>query len=215
MDKMRLVIAEDHAIVREGIKGLLLGNPSFDVVGEAPDGVEALRMLQELKPDILLLDISMPNLDGLSVTKQAKKKYPELKIIILTIHDSAEYVYQIFKNGADGYVLKEAAYEELLSAIDAVTKGKKFLSPGVSGDVIRHYLDNPLTQANPIDSLTQKEREVLRLITEGRSNKEMAELLFVSVKTIEFHRMNIMKKLDIHNQAALIKFGINSNLISK
>ncbi len=215
MDKMKLLIAEDHAIVREGIRGLLAGNQAFEVVGEAPDGVEALRLLNETRPDILILDISMPNLDGLSVTKQAKSKYPDLKIIILTIHDSSEYVFQIFKNGADGYVLKESAYEELLAAIEAVTGGKKFLSPGISGDVIRHYLDNPLTQANPIDTLTRKEREVLTLITEGRSNKEMAEILFVSVKTVEFHRMNIMKKLDIHNQAALIRFGINSDLVKK
>jgi DNA-binding NarL/FixJ family response regulator len=213
MSKLRLLIAEDHAIVREGIKGLLAGNPAFDVVGEAPDGVEALRMLQELNPDILILDISMPNLDGLSVTKQAKKKHPDLKIIILTIHDGSEYIYQVFKNGADGYVLKEAAYEELLAAIEAVTHDKKFLSPGVSGDVIQRYLEHPQTQANPLDSLTPKEREVLTLITDGRSNKEMADLLFVSVKTIEFHRTNIMKKLDIHNQAELIRFGINSSLI--
>lgn len=213
MEKLRIVIAEDHAIVREGIKGLLADNPAFDVIAEASDGVDALRLVDEMSPDLLLMDLSMPNLDGLSATKQAKRKHPKLKIIILTIHDSEEYIYQVFKNGADGYVLKEAAFSELLMAIDAVTRGKKFLSPNVSGDVIKRYLDHPLTEANPVDTLTAKEREVLGLITLGLSNKEMAAKLFVSVKTIEFHRMNIMKKLDIHNQAALIRFGINSGMI--
>jgi two-component system, NarL family, response regulator NreC len=212
MEKLKLLVAEDHAIVREGIMGLLAGNAAFDVVGEASDGVEALRLVDSLAPDILLMDLSMPNLDGLSATKQVKKKHPKLKVIILTIHDSEEYIYQVFKNGADGYVLKEAAYNELLSAIDAVMKGKKFLSPSVSGEVIKHYLEHPLTEANPLDTLTPKEREVLGLITQGLSNKEMASKLFVSVKTIEFHRMNIMNKLDIHNQAALIRFGINTGM---
>lgn len=207
------MIAEDHAIVREGIKGLLAANPMFDVVGEAADGIEALRMVQELNPDILLMDLSMPNLDGMSATKQVKKKHPSLKVIILTIHDSEEYVYQVFKNGADGYVLKESAYEELLAAIEAVARGKKYISPSISGDVIKRYLDHPLSQANPIDTLTNKEREVLSLIAQGYSNREMADAQFVSVKTIEFHRGNIMKKLDIHNQAALIRFGINSGIV--
>lgn len=213
MKKLKILVAEDHAIVREGIIGLLAGNPDFEVVAEAADGVDALHLVDELSPDLLLMDLSMPNVDGLTATKQAKKKHPDLKIIILTIHDSEEYIYQVFKNGADGYVLKEAAFTELLMAIDAVMHGKKFLSPSVSGDVIQHYLDNPLTEPNPIDSLTEKEREVLRMITAGMSNKEMADKRFVSVKTIEFHRMNIMKKLDIHNQAALIRFGINSGAI--
>lgn len=213
MSKLRILVAEDHAIVREGIIGLLAGNPDFEVVAEAADGVDALHLVDELQPDLLLMDLSMPNVDGLSATKQAKKKHPGLKIIILTIHDSEEYIYQVFKNGADGYVLKEAAFNELLMAIETVMRDKKFLSPSVSGDVIQHYLDNPQTETNPMDTLTEKEREVLRMITQGMSNKEMAEKRFVSVKTIEFHRMNIMKKLDIHNQAALIRFGINSGTI--
>jgi DNA-binding NarL/FixJ family response regulator len=215
MNSLRIVVAEDHAIVREGINGLLSSSAGFEVVGEAGDGVEAMRLVQELKPDLLLTDLSMPNTDGLSLTKTAKQKVPDIKVIVLTIHDSEEYIYQVFKNGADGYVLKEAAYNELLAAIEAVMGGKKYLSPSVSGDVIKHYLDHPLTAANPIDKLTPKEKEVLGLITEGMSNKEMAERLFVSVKTIEFHRMNIMNKLDIHNQAALIRFGINLNLAAK
>lgn len=213
MGKLRIVIAEDHAIVREGIIGLLAGNPGYDVVGQAEDGVEAARLVRELEPDILITDLSMPSSDGLSTIKQVKTLKQGMKIIALTIHDSEEFVFQAFKNGADAYVLKDAAYQELEAAIDAVMKGKKFLSPSISGEVIRHYLDHPLTQANPIDTLTAKEREVLALITDGCSNKEMAEKLFVSVKTIEFHRMNIMKKLDIHNQAALIRFGLRSGLL--
>lgn len=209
------MIVEDHKIVRQGIKGLLAGNSAFEVVGEAGDGVEALQQAKTLSPDIVLTDISMPNLDGLSLTREFKKRFPNTKIIILTIHKSEEYVYQILKNGADGYVLKDAAYDELVSAIEAVMSGKKYLSPTISGEVIQEYIKQPRTKKNPIDTLTQKEREILALITEGFKNKEMAEKLFVSVKTIEFHRMNIMKKLDIHNQAALVRFGVRSGLLSK
>ncbi len=209
------MIVEDHKIVRQGIRGLLAGNPAFEVVGEAGDGVEALQEAKKLSPDIVLTDISMPNLDGLSLTREFKKRFPSTKIIVLTIHKSEEYVYQILKNGADGYVLKDAAYDELVSAIEAVMSGKKYLSPSISGEVIQEYVRQPRTKKNPIDSLTQKEREILMLITEGFKNKEMAEKLYVSVKTIEFHRMNIMKKLDIHNQAALVRFGVRSGLLNK
>lgn len=214
-DKIKIMIVEDHTIVREGIRELLARNPSFEVVGEAEDGMEAIKLAPKVMPDIILMDISMPNLDGLSATKEIKKRYPNFKVLILTIHDSEEYIYQILKYGADGYVLKEAAYDELVSAIEAVMRGKKFLSPSISGEVINRYVRQPRPQKNPLDTLTQKEREILTLIAEGYKNKEMADKLFVSVKTIEFHRLNLMKKLDIHNQAALIRFAIRSGMLNK
>lgn len=214
-EKLRILIADDHAILREGIKELLIKKPEFEVVGEAADGADAVHMANALKPDVVLLDISMPNLDGLAATREIKKKHPDIKILILTIHDSEEYIYQILKYGADGYVLKEAAYEELIMAIESVARGKKYLSPSISSDVIDRYVKSTGPSGTPLDVLTQKEKEVLRLIAEGHTNREIAQKLFISVKTVEFHRLNLMKKLDIHNQASLIRFAIRLNLLEK
>lgn len=215
MAKTKILLAEDHTIVREGIRELLLKKPEFEVVGEAQDGREAVKLASSLQPDVILMDITMPNLDGLAATREIKKKHPEIKILILTIHDSEEYIYQILKYGADGYVLKEAAYEELVSAIGAVADGKKYLSPRISGEVISRYVKETRPAKTPLDMLTEKEKEVLGLIAEGYKNREIAEKLFVSVKTVEFHRLNLMKKLDIHNQAALIRFAIRLGVLNK
>ncbi|MFZ3062200.1 MAG: response regulator transcription factor [Actinomycetota bacterium] len=215
MDKTKILLAEDHTIVREGIRELLLKKPEFEVVGEAQDGREAVKLASSLKPDVILMDITMPTLDGLAATREIKKKHPEIKILILTIHDSEEYIYQILKYGADGYVLKEAAYEELVTAIGAVADGKKYLSPRISGEVISRYVKGTRPAKTPLDMLTEKEKEVLGLIAEGYKNREIAEKLFISVKTVEFHRLNLMKKLDIHNQAALIRFAIRLGILNK
>jgi DNA-binding NarL/FixJ family response regulator len=214
MSKTKLLIAEDHTIVREGIRALLSKQLNFEVIGEAEDGLAAVKLASSLKPDVVVMDISMPNLDGLAATRHLKKQCPEIKVLILTMHASEEYVYQILKNGADGYVVKDAAYEELIAAIEAVTRGKKYLSPSISGEVIDRYLREPQSSRGPLDKLTPKEKEVLRLIAEGHTNKEMAKKLFVSVKTVEFHRSNLMKKLDIHNQAALIRFAIRLGILN-
>jgi len=215
MTKTKILIADDHTIVRQGIRELLTKRHDFEVVGEAKDGTEAVKLASSLKPDVVLMDITMPNTDGLAATRHIKKVHPEIKVLILTIHDSEEYIYQILKYGADGYVVKEAAYEELVAAIEVVARGKKYLSPSISGEVITKYVQEPRSSKGPLESLTQKETEVLRLIAEGFKNKEIAAKLFVSVKTVEFHRFNVMKKLDIHNQAALIRFAIRLGMLEK
>ncbi len=215
MGKTKILIADDHTIVREGIRELLQKRGDFEVVGEAEDGVQALKLAVDLHPDVVLLDISMPNIDGLATTRQLKKRFPEMKVLILTIHDTEEYIYRILRHGADGYVVKEAAYDELVSAIQAVCLGKKYLSPSISGEVINRYVKEPRSKKSPLDSLTPKETEVLRYIAEGCTNKEIADKMFISVKTVEFHRSNVMKKLDIHNQAALIRFAIRLGMLEK
>lgn len=215
--KCRVVIAEDHTIIREGLRSLLASTKDFDIVGEAGDGREALRCCEKLKPDLVLTDLSMPRMDGTDVIQSIKKQSPNTKVIALTVHRTEEYVLATLRAGADGYVLKEATYEELMMAIRSVLKGKHYLSPEISGKLIEGYLEG--RKSFKIDSLwetlTRREREILKLIGEGYKSKEIADYLCISVHTVETHRSTLMKKLNLHNTAALVALAIEKGLVSK
>jgi len=215
--KYRIVIAEDYTILREGLRSLLSADPAFEIVGEAEDGRQAIERATELKPDLVLLDLSMPRTSGLDAIREIKRLSPQTRICVLTIHKAEEYILATLEAGADGYVLKEASHAELTLAIRSILGGKRYLSPGVSGKVIEGYLGGRKTfkTTTPWDTLTQREREILKLIAEGYRNSEIAEYLFISVKTVEKHRANLMKKLDLHSTAALTAYGIEKGLVTK
>ena len=215
--KYRIVIVEDHTILREGLRALLGVNPEFEVVGEAEDGREAIRCCETLMPDLVLMDLSMPRMHGFEAIKEIKKQNQEIKIIALTVHRREEYVLATLQAGSDGYVLKDSSHSELVMAIKSVLEGKRYLSPGVSEKVIDGYLEGKKTvkTKSSWDSLTHREREILKLIAEGYKNKDVADYLFISLKTVEKHRSNLMKKLGLHNVAALTSFAIEKGLIEK
>ena len=212
----RIVIAEDHTILREGLRSLLCSDPEFDVVGEAEDGRDAIRCVEALSPDLALMDLSMPRMNGLDAIKEIKKQNPEIKIIVLTVHKTEEYILATLQAGADGYLLKDATHSELVMAIKNVLAGKRYLSPGISEKVIEGYLEGrrTLKTKSSWDTLTQREREILKLIAEGYKNKEVADYLYISLKTVEKHRSNLMRKLDLHNVAALTAFAAEKGLIT-
>ena len=214
-EKKRIVIAEDHRILREGLKSLLASKPEFEVVGEAEDGLDAISVVRGSKPDLVLLDLSMPRLDGLSAMRDIKKVSPETRILALTVHADEDYVLEAFNEGADGYCLKDAGRAELLMALESIFSGKPYFSPGIADKVLEGYLEGrqQIKSTSAWETITRREREVLKLIGEGYKNKEIADLLFISVKTVEKHRSNIMKKLDLHNAAALTAYAIEKGLV--
>ncbi|RPI79541.1 MAG: DNA-binding response regulator [Desulfobacteraceae bacterium] len=216
-EKKKIVIAEDHNILREGLKSLLSSSNEVAVIGEAENGLEAIRRVETLKPDLLLLDLSMPKMDGLSVIKEIKSRFPETKVLALTVHESEDYILSAFKSGVEGYCLKEANRDELFSAIHTVLQGKRYFSPGISGKILTGYIEGKKT-VQPVslwDGVTEREREVLKLIGEGYKNKEIADYLCISVKTVEKHRSNIMEKLDMHTTSALTALAIDKGLVTK
>lgn len=216
-NKLSIVLADDHTILREGLRALLSADPSIEIVGEAQDGREAVRRVEKLGPDLLLMDLSMPRMSGMDAIREIKKRYPETKIIALTVHKTEEYLLTTLQAGADGFVLKDATHDELLMAIKNVMGGKSYLSPGVSQKVIEGYLKGrESTQSlSSWETLSQREREVLKLIAEGFKNKEIAEDLCISLKTVEKHRANLMKKLDLHNAAALTVYAVEKGLVNR
>ena len=209
-----IVIAEDHTILRQGLRALLSSDPDFEVVGEAEDGRAAIRSVETLSPDLLLMDLSMPRMTGMEAITEIKKGSPATKIVVLTVHKGEEYVLSALKAGADGYVLKDAGRDELVAAVKNVLAGKRYLSLDISEKVIGGYLEGRRAlKTTPWDTLTQREREILKLIAEGYKNKEIAEHLFISLKTVEKHRSNLMRKLDLHNTAALTAFAMEKGII--
>jgi len=215
MAKIRVLLAEDHTIVRKGLRSLLEGKAEIDVVGEAQDGREALRRTEQLHPDVVLIDIAMPGLNGIEATRQIKQRFADVKVLVLTMHDDQEYVRQVLQAGASGYVVKQAAPTDLLLAIQAVHRGDSYLSPSISKQVIQEYVQSSGV-ANGHDSyndLTTRQREVLQLIAEGHTTREIAEMLTVSVKTVETHRANLMTKLDIHSTAGLTQYAMRKGII--
>jgi two-component system response regulator NreC len=214
MSKIRVLLADDHAILRSGIRALLEDEPDLEVVGEAEDGHEVIRMAAELEPDIVLIDIAMPRLNGLEATRRIMQANPQAKILILSMHENEEYVRQVFASGAMGYILKDAAVRELLGAIRAIYRGEVVLSPAITRLVVEDYLRWGDLQMNHLDSgLSPREREVLQLIAEGYTNSEIAGILSISIKTVQSHRTNLMRKLDLHDRGDLIKYAIQKKII--
>jgi len=213
MSKIKILIADDHKILRQGIRSLLAPQPDFEVIGETADGPETLKETFKLKPDVVLMDIGMPNLNGFEATRQIKKKLPEVKVLILTMYQDDEYVLQALQSGASGYVLKDVAVEELVTAIRAVNNEQYYLSPSISRTVIDAYLRKTEKGGKePSELLTAREKEIVQLIAEGHTNKEIAAKLYISVKTVDAHRSHIMEKLDIHDVALLVKYAIRRGL---
>jgi two-component system, NarL family, response regulator NreC len=213
--KHRIVIAEDHTILRDGLRALLVSDPDLIVVGEAGDGLEAIKCVEDLAPDLVLMDLTMPRIHGMEAIREIKSRTPETKVLVLTVHKHEEYILAAFRAGANGYVLKEASHAELITAIKTVLSGKPYMSPAISEKVIEGYLEGKKTLkvASSWDTLTSREREILKLVAEGYKNKEISDLLCISVKTTEKHRSNLMKKLNLHNVSAVTAFAIEKGLI--
>jgi DNA-binding NarL/FixJ family response regulator len=215
--KKRVVIAEDHKILREGLRSLLSTRDELEVVGEAGDGMSAIRTIKETDPDLVLLDINMPKMDGIAVIKEIKHQSPETKILALTMHQKEDYILEVFNSGGDGYCLKSAGQDDLMMAIRAVLSGKHYVSPEISGLVLEGYLESRKTikKQSSLEMLTQREKEVLKLAGEGYMNKEIADYLCISPKTVEKHRANIMQKLNLHTASALTSYAIEKGLVIK
>jgi DNA-binding NarL/FixJ family response regulator len=214
-EKHRIVIAEDYTILREGLRALIY--PDFNVIAEAGDGHEAIMFVEKFKPHLVLMDLSMPRMNGIDAIREIRKRVPETKIVVLTIHKTEEYILATLKAGADGYVLKDATHEELIMAAKNVLRGKRYLSPGISEKVIEGYLDGKKTikPQTSWDTLTHREREVLKLIAEGYGNKQISEYLCISVKTVDTHRANLMKKIDLHNVQAPTALAFEKGLVDR
>lgn len=213
MPDIQVLIVDDHAILRDGIRSLLERQGGIVVVGEASNGREALAQVGELRPDIVLMDVAMPVMDGLEATRRIKETYPEVKVLILTQHDSREYVTPLLQAGASGYVLKRSGGREVVMAIRQVYEEGAFLEPGVARHVLHDYTQASKGEEAGRPHLTGRERQVLRLVVEGKSNKEIAQKLVVSPKTVSVHRSNIMAKLGVHNSVELVRYVMEHNLL--
>ena len=216
-ERHRIVIAEDYTILRQGLRALIASSPDFEVVGEAEDGHRAIECVEKLKPHLVLMDLSMPRMNGMDAIREIRKRVPDTKIVVLTVHKTEEYIVSALEAGADGYVLKDATRDELMMAVRNVLGGRRYISPGISEKVIEGYLKGKKsTRPQTVwETVTRREREILKLIAEGHRNKEIAEYLCISVKTVEKHRANLMEKLDLHNVQALTTFAIEKGLIDR
>lgn len=212
MTKIRVLVADDHAILRDGLRALLALYDDIEVIGEASNGREAIDTIRKLLPDVVLMDIAMPFMDGLEATRRVHKESPKIKILILTQHDNREYILSSIKSGATGYIPKKAVASELVDAIRVVYRGDSYLYPSVASVLIGDYIQR--LEHDPYDRLTNREREVLKLIAEARTSREIADLLCISVKTVLAHRAKTMEKLGIHNRIELIKYTIRKGLIT-
>jgi DNA-binding NarL/FixJ family response regulator len=216
MKKIRILIADDHGVVRTGLRLQLEQNTMFEVVGEATEGREAVRMADELHPDIVIMDIAMPNLNGIQATAQLTKKNPQIGVIILSMYSDETYLTRTLAAGAKGYLLKENADMDLHNAVQAVAQGKPFFSPAIANTLLEDYM-RELQQRGLQDSydlLTDREKEILQLLAEGRSNKEVAGTLNLSTNTVETHRTRIMQKLDLHSAAEIVLYAVRKRIIS-
>lgn len=213
---IRVLIVDDHAVVRAGMRMLLESDPEIAIVGEAENGLEGVKASRELKPDVVVMDVTLPGMNGVEATRQIKKEMPHLAVLALTIHEGPDYFFQMLQAGASGYVPKRAAPEDLLKAIHVVSQGNVFLEPRVAKDLVADYLNrvHQGTEQDSYDGLTEREREVLTLIAEDRTNQDIANRLEIAVKTVERHRENIMNKLNLHTRTELVKYAIRKGLIT-
>jgi DNA-binding NarL/FixJ family response regulator len=214
MKPIRVLLADDHELVRAGIRALTQQIDQVEVVGEAENGSQALELMRTLKPDVVLMDIAMPELNGLTATAQAQKEFPEIPIIILSMHTAQEYVLQALNAGAKGYLLKGARVPELKLALEAVTRGDTYLSPAASQHLVR-AVKNPGGASNALQRLTERQRQVLRLIAQGESRKSISLKLNISPKTVDTYRAQLMQELDIHDVAGLVHFAIKNHLVEE
>lgn len=214
MKKIRILLADDHTILRDSLRLLLNSEQDMEVVGDVEDGRSAVSLARELKPDVIVMDIAMPLLNGLEATCQITREYPKIRVLILSMHDNEEYIRGALAKGAMGYILKDAAANELINAIRAVDRGESVLSPAITRLVIEDYLRwGDMDSYEDTDGLSPREREVLQLIAEGYTNKEIADILCISIKTVQTHRGNLMNKLDLHDRGELIKYAIQKKII--
>jgi DNA-binding NarL/FixJ family response regulator len=211
--KTRVMLTDDHALVRAGLRRLLESQPDLLVCGEEADGESALKALPTARPEVLVLDLTMPGLDGFEVLRRAKRAYPELKVLVLTMHANPEYVQRAITDGADGYLLKDSAVQDLVAAIAAVSEGRAYYSPQIQSRLAEILRSGKETEPRPLDVLTDREREVLKLVAEGLATKEIADRLGISGRTVETHRANLMRKLDLHSVARLTQFAIREGLV--
>jgi len=211
---VKIILTDDHKIVREGLRTLLENEPGMEVVGEAESGRIAVQLARKLKPDVVIMDVSMPDLNGIEATAQILHEHADIKIIALSMYSDKRFVSGILKAGASGYLLKDCAFEELVTAIRAAVAGQTFLSPGITGQVIHDYIRRLSESDDSSSLLTSREREVLQMLAEGKTTKQMAEQLNLSVKTVETHRRQIMDKLDLRSVAELTKYAIREGLTS-
>ena len=213
--RISVLIADDHAIVRTGVRLILDGQSDIDVVGEARDGKETIEMAHELKPDVILMDISMPEMSGMQATREVANTLPDTKVLGLTMHEDDRYFFELLQAGASGYAVKGASPSELLTAIRAVASGQAYIHPSLAGKLLDDYLHRVKSgeeEASP-EGLTDREQEVLTHIAEGKTSREIAELLVISANTVDRHRANVMEKLNLHNKAELVKYAIRKGLV--
>lgn len=212
---MRLLLVDDHAVVRSGLRMLLTAEPDVEIVGEASTAAQAMQMAGITKPDVILMDIGLPDLSGIDATREIKKRFPDMAVVALTIHEDEEYFFKMLEAGASGYVPKRAAPEELLIAIRAAAAGQVYLYPSLAKLLVNDYLnqDHPAEEKANIDGLTEREHEVLTYLAEGANNEKIAAELIISPKTVERHRENIMRKLNLHSRAELVRYAIRKGII--
>lgn len=216
MRKLRIVVADDHALMRRGICDLLRAEPGWDVVAEASNGREAVHAVEKTKPDVLVIDLAMPELNGLTATREILQSFPRVQVVLLTMHNTDQAIREVLESGARGYVLKSDAEQDLIAAVKAVSAGKPFFTPNVAEIVLKGYLRHkPDTEVNEsLPELTTREREIVQLLAEGKGNKDVAMTLQVSVKTVEAHRTNINRKLSIRSTTDLVRYAVRNNIVS-
>ena len=208
--RLRILLADDHAVVRQGFRRILEAQPDMEIIGEAGNGREAVELAAQLTPDLIVMDVAMPELNGIEATRRLKEESPRTRVLALSMHKDAVYVREILRAGAQGYLLKDAIDADLVAAVRAVATGEGYLSPGVANAVLTDYRQHV---TDPIDLLSSREREVLQLIAEGKTNKEIATLLHLSVYTVDAHRGRIMEKLNLHSTGELVRFALRKGLI--
>ncbi len=211
--KIKVLVTDDHQLFREGLVNLLFSAPDIEVVAEAVDGKDAIKKVSHFKPDVLLIDIAMPNMNGIEATRELKEKMPEIKIIALSMHSEKQYVKGILEAGADGYLLKNCTYQQLTDAIKSVHAGKKYLSTDITTMIINGYLEPSKNDSEGISTLSKREKEIFILYAEGKSTREISEKLFISVKTVGTHKQHIFEKLNLKSNSDLIKYAIKKGLI--